>query len=245
MQSVSPSCLGVIPARAGSQGIPGKNTRIFLDRPLIEWSILSALESKTLSTVVVTTDCPVVADITKRYPIGLIYPRPEDLCTSTASTAPVIAHAVSAAIEAKLISAYPDYVFVLEPTSPGRRVVDIENAYLELLKGEADSVASVSTIPHHHAPQKQLKFKSGSELEGLSGRHPGAMIHRRQEVESSVAFDGLIFAVRGTILQSDPPTLWGRRVHGIVSDPSFVIDLDETYQWELAERQLAPYYGQR
>ena len=241
MEVSASSCVGVIPARAGSQGIPGKNTRMFLDRPLIEWSILSALESKVLSSIIVTTDCPVVAEITNRYSVGLIYPRPENLCTSTAPTSSVVAHAVNAAVDSQIIQSYPDYIVVLEPTSPGRRITDIANAFNELSNNGADSVASVSTVPHHYNVHKQLRFHEGKQLESLSGCHPGAMTHRRQDVESSVAFDGLIFGTCLRILQSDPPTLWGPRVYGIPSDPSFVIDLDEPYQWELAERQLAPY----
>ncbi len=240
MVSATPNCLGVIPARAGSRGIPGKNSRLFLNRPLVEWSILSAIESNVFQTIVVTTDCPTVSTVARKYQTGLIYPRPAVLCGPEATTAEVISHAVDTSLKSGLILDRPDYIFVLEPTSPGRRPVDITSVLGVLEEGIADSVASISSVPHHYHPTKQMIFNQHGGLESLSGLHPRSMIHRRQELSSTVAFDGVIFAVTASVLKLAPPTLWGSRVHGVKSDPAYVVDLDESFQWELAERQLAP-----
>ena len=232
-------CLAIIPARAGSRGIPGKNTKKFLGRPLIEWTIASAIDSKCFDEIIVTTDCSVTRDLSKNYPIKLIYPRPSYLCTSAAPTADVVAHATEW-IAKENGSSIPDLIFVLEPTSPGRQPVHINNTREIFFNNAADTVASISIVPHHFAIQKQLQILDDGSLLGYMGAHPRDMVHRRQEIGPSYAFDGVIFACRREVLDVQPPTLWGQKVYSTEVDPAFVVDLDEAYQWDPAERKLAP-----
>jgi CMP-N,N'-diacetyllegionaminic acid synthase len=232
-------CLAVIPARAGSRGIPGKNTKNFLGRPLIEWTIASAIDSNCFDEIIVTTDCSVTRDLSKNYPIKLIYPRPSYLCTSAAPTADVVAHAAEW-ISEEHRDLIPDLIFVLEPTSPGRQPVHIKNTREVFYDKTVDTVASISLVPHHFAIDKQLRILNDGSLFGYMGAHPRDMIHRRQDIGPSYAFDGVIFACRREVLDTQPPTLWGRKVHSIEVDLAFVVDLDEPHQWESAERKLAP-----
>ena len=89
--------MAVIPARAGSKGIPGKNYRYLYDRPLIEHSIISAMESKKLDYIVISSDCARVEKIAKRF-MGydnrvVFISRPEKLCQDDSPTEECLEHA--------------------------------------------------------------------------------------------------------------------------------------------------------
>ena len=64
------------------------------------------------------------------------------------------------------------------------------------------------------------------------------MVHRRQELPTHYAFNGLIFACQTALIMRDPPTLWGERVVGYVVDRKYSIDLDEPDDWERGEMRL-------
>ena len=103
--------LGLIPARGGSKGVPGKNIKVICGKPLIVWTIESALQSALLDKVVVTTDSEEIAEIARNAGAE-IRMRPKELATDTASTQDVMLHAL------KYDQA--DIVVLLQPTSPYR-----------------------------------------------------------------------------------------------------------------------------
>jgi len=104
--------LALIPARGGSVRIPRKNIKELCGKPLVVWSIDSALESKLIDKVLVSTDDSSIGSIVANNGADVLY-RPSDLSDADASLQPVIFHAVSK---------YPmfDAVVVLNPTSPIR-----------------------------------------------------------------------------------------------------------------------------
>ena len=231
------NAIAIIPARAGSTGIPGKNTKFFLGQPLIEWTIASAIESNCFQDIIVTTDCDLVKSLSMSFPVKILFPRPPHLCTSSAETVFVAQHALN---WLKTEFTNIDIIFILEPTSPGRQAVHIQKSLEILNDNDVDTVASISEVPHHYSVSKQLKKDHDGNLIGIKGLHIGEMVHRRQNIEKSYALDGVIFGCRSSLLIGDSPTLWGKNIKGIQIDPEFIVDLDEPHQWDLAERQLAP-----
>lgn len=120
--------LGVIPARGGSKRLPGKNTRHLCGKPLIAWSIIEANRSK-LDHVIVSTDDLPIANVSKDWGADVPFIRPADLATDTAKSVDVMIHA------ARWCEEYlerPEYIFLLQPTSPTRTKADI-NVALEIL----------------------------------------------------------------------------------------------------------------
>ena len=85
--------VGLIPARGGSKGVPGKNIKMIYGKPLIVWSIERALESKLLDKVVVSTDSHEIAKIARDAGAEVLM-RPAELATDTASTLDVMIHAL-------------------------------------------------------------------------------------------------------------------------------------------------------
>ena len=140
----SERCIAVVPARGGSKGILNKNRRLFLNKPLIEWTIRIAVESHIFDRIIVSTDDSETAVIAKNCGAEVPFIRPKSLASDVTSTADVIRHAVD------WLELNEDYrtqnIFILEPTSPGRRVRHITQAFEMLSESGVDSVASVTRI---------------------------------------------------------------------------------------------------
>lgn len=125
--------LGLIPARGGSKGVPGKNIRIINGKPLIVWSIEKGLKSKLIDKLVVSTDSEEIAKIAKGAGAEVLM-RPAELATDTASTQAVMVHA---------LQYYPaDSLVLLQPTSPYRSEGLIDECIGEFLQDDYDSLAT-------------------------------------------------------------------------------------------------------
>lgn len=125
--------LGLIPARGGSKGIPGKNIKMICGKPLIVWTIESALQSSQLDKVVVSTDSMEIARISENAGAEVLM-RPAEFATDTASTQDVMLHAL------KYYQA--NTVVLLQPTSPYRGKGLIDACIHEFLEKQYDSLAT-------------------------------------------------------------------------------------------------------
>ena len=90
----STKTLAIIPARSGSKGLPGKNTKLFGGKELIVWSIEAALNSTNIDTVLVSTDSPDIQKLSEMHGADAPFLRPQHLSTDQASTMDVIEHAL-------------------------------------------------------------------------------------------------------------------------------------------------------
>ena len=129
----------IVPARAGSKRLQNKNIIDFFGKPLISWTIETALKSKFIDDVYVSTDCDLIATVAKSSGASVPELRPLHLASDTSNLFDVISYHLT---KLKIL---PDYVLLLQPTSPLRGVEDID-AVVSLLKNY-DSVVSVSSSP--------------------------------------------------------------------------------------------------
>jgi CMP-N-acetylneuraminic acid synthetase len=125
--------LGVIPARGGSKGVPRKNLRPLLGRPLLAWSIDAARNAKGLDRFVVSTEDAEIADVARREGAEVL-PRPAELATDSATTKAVLQHVVEAL--------NPDELVVLQPTSPVRVGHLVDRAIERFVASGADTLAT-------------------------------------------------------------------------------------------------------
>jgi N-acylneuraminate cytidylyltransferase len=109
--------IAVIPARGGSKGLPGKNTRLLAGKPLIAWSIEHALASGRIDCVHVSTDDPEIVEIARAYGADVPYLRPSELAQDETPTEPVMNYALDWYERAGQTF---DAVVLLQPTSPLR-----------------------------------------------------------------------------------------------------------------------------
>lgn len=125
--------LGLIPARGGSKGVPGKNIKMINGKPLIVWTIEKALQSKKIDKVIVSTDSEEIAEISRNAG-AIVLKRPVELATDTASTQDVMVHALQ--------SYSADILVLLQPTSPYRSKGLIDECIDEFIEGDYDSLAT-------------------------------------------------------------------------------------------------------
>ena len=125
--------LALIPARGGSKGIPRKNVRPLLGKPLLAWSIEAAKNSKLIDATVVSTEDPEIARVAREYGAEVI-DRPEELASDAADTLPVLQHALRCHPAETLV--------LLQPTSPVRESGLVDRCIEQFLRARADSLAT-------------------------------------------------------------------------------------------------------
>ena len=134
--------LALIPARGESKGIPGKNTKELVGKPLIAYTIEAARECVSIDAILVSTDSEDIAEVARKYGAWVPFLRPAELASDTAKTIDVVIYTIN-----RLASEgwEYDYVILLQPTSPLRKPEDIEKAFSLALKTGED-VVSVSEV---------------------------------------------------------------------------------------------------
>ncbi|MDP3402134.1 MAG: acylneuraminate cytidylyltransferase family protein [Brevundimonas sp.] len=130
--------IGVIPARAGSRRMIGKNTRMLAGRPMIGWTLAAARASQVLDRIVVSSDDPAVLDLAAAMGCPAPFVRPAALSGPEASVIDAVEHALTE------VGGDWDYVVLLQPTSPLRRAADIDAAVALADDSGAPAVVSVS-----------------------------------------------------------------------------------------------------
>ena len=138
----------VIPLRAGSKGLPGKNTRLLAGKPLYRHAIDLALQAGA-QRVVISTDIPEVLDAPLPPSVEALR-RPTELCGDTVPMAPVLAHALQAA-------SCNGVVVLLQATSPMRQVSDLEAALQVFQTGQHELVMSVTEADRSVLKWGQIK----------------------------------------------------------------------------------------
>jgi len=142
-----PSAVALVPARGGSQRVPGKNVRELAGHPLIAYSLAAARSSGLFDAVIVSTDSKEIAEVAARYGAEVPGLRPAEMASSTSPDIEwvrhVLAHLAREGREPELFS-------ILRPTSPFRTAGTILRAHEELLsRPEADSVRAVELCKQH------------------------------------------------------------------------------------------------
>lgn len=134
--------MALICARGGSKGVPGKNIKLLGDKPLIAWSIESALACSYIDRLIVSTDSKEIAAAAEKYNAEIPFMRPSELATDNSPEWLSWQHALK---EMEAVENYiPDYMIVLPPTSPFRSVEDIEKGIKKIHEGKGDIVISIA-----------------------------------------------------------------------------------------------------
>lgn len=233
-----PTVLGVVTARAGSKGIPGKNTRPLAGKPLIAYTIESALASGVFDRLILSTDDEEAARIARGLGCDVPFMRPAALSADDTPHLPVMQHAVAWMRDRQRYE--PEWVMILMPTSPLRRPSDIAAAVALAVERGADSVVSVDAMPAHYHPMRALTIGAGGWARLLIGDQPVRRRPvRRQGMPDAWVFNGAIYLFRASLL-SDPvePNLYGDQVAAYVMPPPYGSNIDDEEDWANVERLL-------
>jgi CMP-N,N'-diacetyllegionaminic acid synthase len=138
--------IAVIPARGGSKGIPDKNIIDVNGKPLIQYSIEAAQQSKYIDKIFVSTDSEKIANVAIKCGINVPFLRPKELATDTSKTIDVLVDLVN---RFKEQNEYFDYLVLLQPTQPLRQYFHIDQAIEKIVNTNVNSLVSVSKVKDH------------------------------------------------------------------------------------------------
>ncbi len=186
--------LAIIPARGGSKGLPGKNIKNLCGKPLIAWSIEQANSCSYIDKTLLSTDDEEIAEIAKKYGAEVPFIRPAELASDTASTIDVIFHTIE---WLKKHEDYrPEYILLLQPTSPLREVEDIEGTIQMLKDKNAQAIVSVFETDYHPWWSNTLP-ENGNMKDFI---RPDILNKRRQDLPVFYLLNGAIYLAESDYL---------------------------------------------
>ncbi|MDP3772354.1 MAG: acylneuraminate cytidylyltransferase family protein [bacterium] len=228
--------LGIITARGGSKGIPGKNIKPLAGTPLIVYTIEAARQSGVFDRVILSTDDAEIAEIARAHGCEVPFMRPAELAQDTTPHLPVLQHAVTHLREHENYA--PDAVMILQPTAPLRTAEHIHEAVKLFEKSNADSVVSVCEVPGHYNPHWQFTIDNKSHLAIFTGEPFSQIVPRRQDLLKTYARNGAIYICKTISLFDVALPLYGNHVLAYVMKSEESVNLDTIEDWKEAERIL-------
>lgn len=219
--------VGIIPARGGSKGIPGKNIKPLGGKPLLAYTVQAARQSAIFARLILTTDSPEIAAAGVQLGIEVPFIRPAGLALDDTPMLPVLQHAVTA------IGGNFDAVVILQPTAPFRRWQDLQTAARWLEADlSLDSIVAVEPVPDRYSPYFLMKI----EADRLQPFMPdGLRVTRRQDAPKACSRTGDFYFTRlETLMQND--SIYGQNSKPFVVTHPHRVNLDTMDDWAEAER---------
>ena len=230
------SSAALIPARAGSARVPGKNIRDLAGHPLLAYSIAAAQEAGIFDAVLVSTDSARIAAVAERYGADVPALRPAKMATATSPDVEWVRYTLAKlAAEGREFDAFS----ILRPTSPFRGPDTIRRAYDQLVAlGErVDSVRAVRLCAEH--PGKMWVIE-GELMRPLLDQPPGVPYHSRQYASLPKVYvqdSSLEFAWTSVITTHD--SIAGERVAPFRTEDLEGFSIDYPEDWQRAEELVA------
>ena len=216
----------LIPARAGSKGLPGKNTKLLNGKPLISYSIEFAIDNaSTNDEICVSSDDNEVLKITKEFGVLVPFVRPSELASDNATTYDVVMHALN---HYKQIGREFEAVLLLQPTSPFRLKEDF-NALVATFAQGCDMAVTVKEVKEN--PYFTL-FEDNNN--GFLIKSKNGDFERRQDCPKVYAYNGSMYLMKATSLLAQKLNEF-KRIKKVLMPESRSIDIDTMADWVAAE----------
>jgi CMP-N,N'-diacetyllegionaminic acid synthase len=229
----SKKVLALIPARGGSKGIKDKNIVSLFGKPLISHTIESALKSRYIDQVVVSTDSSSIRSIALRYGARVPFIRPANLATDKAKTITAVMHAIKSL---KDIGEGYDILTLLQPTQPLRNNLDLDNALEFFIKNKSRSVASICRVENNPS---LIRIMMGNKLTNLINKKSDS---RRQDMDKYYYVNGAIYI--NLISKINKDTSFNDNEFGYIMPKNRSIDIDTGIDLLVAETILSNNYEQ-
>ena len=229
-----PRVLAVIPARGGSKGLPGKNTRRLFGLPLIVHSIRAAELTPQITRCVVSTDSEEIAAVARSFGGEAPFLRPAELAGDDAPMAPVVRHALEWC-ETDEGERY-DAVLLLDPTSPARVPEQLADAARRLVDHpELDGVISVSEPTFNPV---WVGVRPAGTPDGALRRFfdSGMGVTRRQDTDRFLRINGNFYLWRSDFVRRLETSWFDEGTHAGAEIPeSQAFSIDDEYEFRLIE----------
>jgi CMP-N,N'-diacetyllegionaminic acid synthase len=224
--------LGIVPARAGSKGIVGKNLRVLAGQPLLTYTARAALQSRLLTRVILSSEDEEILRIGRLLGFDTPFVRPMELAADNTPMIEVVLHCLQW-LQSR--GDLYDAVCLLQPTSPLRSVDTIDRCISVLWERNAESVVSIRPVPSEYNPH-WVYFENADGFLRLSTGEADP-IPTRQQLPCAYHRDGSVFVAKTPIVLQRK-SLYGNRMIGVLSPPEEACDLDTEDQWKALEQRL-------
>tara|TARA_B100001027_G_C16258485_1_gene328173 strand:+ start:743 stop:1417 length:675 start_codon:yes stop_codon:yes gene_type:complete len=214
--------LAIIPARGGSKGIPNKNMKLFSGKPLIEWTIISALQSKFIDRVFISTDDHKIANFAENLGIKVPFLRDPKLSLDKSYIIDTVLSVM------KKFSTYESMI-LLQPTSPLRTSKDIDSVIKIGLEKNFQSVVSIAESIY--APQL---FYSLSKKKTISPLIKTEKAFNRQDFPLNYVINGACYFANKEFLFKNKKFITDDTI-GYVMPQERSIDIDTHFDWKIAQ----------
>ncbi len=232
--------LGIITARGGSKGIPGKNLVKVGGKSLLAHTADVALQSK-LNQVVLSTEDAAIAEEARRIGVEVPFLRSAELAKDDTPTLPVLQDVVT---RLEALGQKFDAIFTLQPTNPLRLVSDIDGAIELLIRTGADSIIGFSEVGERHPARMKTIDMNGRVIEPpFAEQFEG---QRRQDLPKYYLRDGSVYLTRRDVLMNQN-SIKGSDCRAWLIPKERALNIDEPFDLELCEflfqQEISRYPG--
>lgn len=224
--------LALILARGGSKGIPRKNIKKMLGKPLITYTIEAALNSKYIDRLVVSTDDNKIAELCKKNGADVPFMRPAELATDDSGSNEAILHALEWLKEKE--NYIPDYFALLQPTSPLRNAEDIDQA-IEKLKNSKNANSLKSVYKTQESPYWMREINEEGYLKPFIEKDEN--YYQRQKLPDLFMPNGAIYIIE-TAIFLETLSFNTKKTIPYIMNYKKSIDIDDENDWKIAEMFL-------
>jgi CMP-N-acetylneuraminic acid synthetase len=218
--------LAVIPARGGSKRLPRKNILPIAGKPLIAWTIDSAVNSGIFDKVIVNTDDNEIAKTALEYGAEIPFIRPQELALDDSSSIDVLIHTIQWYKENDIEFTH---VALLQPTSPLRSGIDISNAWDLIIEKGAISVISICEVEH------PIQWTYNLDAYGVMSSLFKDSDKRSQDYQKNYRLNGAIYIVNTDFLLEHKKILTSDHSVGYLMSRVASIDIDDQLDFKFAE----------
>jgi CMP-N-acetylneuraminic acid synthetase len=222
-KSASNDVLCLIPARKGSRGIPGKNTKLFMGKPLIYWTLTCAIDSGIFAEIAVTTDDEIVKDISNSLGVTVI-DRPNLLAKDSSLASEYLSYHQNVLLKYR-------NMMLLQPTSPLRNIFDIQECYRILESGSDRDHTVVSVVRSLSTPRNLLVINK----EGFAQPIFKLPELNRQEQDTLYLANGAFFASKTKLLKELNFDFFGGFIVPYIMPVERSVDIDTLEDFKGAE----------
>lgn len=212
--------VALMPLRAGSKSIPGKNNKILAGRPLFSWSLAEAVKAGCFDELAVATDCPETAALAKK-----MFPETVTVIGRSAASATDTAATEQVMLEYQEQADF-DALCLVQATSPLTRAAHFQEARALFEAGDYDSLVTVTPF------RRLLWDRAGKPLNYDPARRP-----RRQDCSGVLVENGAFYFTRARVLRTQRCRLGGA-VAVYEMPQETLVEVDEPEDWLRAEQLL-------
>lgn len=224
--------IAIIPARGGSKGIPYKNIKNLLGKPLIAWTIEVAKEVEEIDHIIVSTDDEKIAKVAKQYGVEVIR-RPDELAQDYSLAVDVVKHIIS---HLQLHDEPKTIIVYLEPTSPLREKEDIVQC-LQLLADENNDYTTVATFKEADLnPYRAWKIENNNPQTFLRDANPWLP---RQSLPKAYQLNGSVYTFFSRSITEQSQHFFTGKTGAVIAPKERSVDIDDEMDFLFAEMILS------